>query len=548
MRHTAPCTALLVSALWAGAACSATPPQLAWWPAGSAAPQHAPSGLPRTTPLGSTWKLFMHAYLAERGATEPAYRCSANAPRKTDDDYCCDPGGSVDRDTALARSCGPYFAPQRLGVQPADWRAFWAQAQAPGWLQDLGQLQPGTKLAVIDLLAGLRAVPPQGRQAAALALAAVATRQDPTLAALGSGPRYKTWSWPVDGQPRGGAAGWLLDGTPFWLGAAGSSAAVLAAHAPWVAGQLPQPIAMDAAGLSAQPCMDVHFFQRYPLAEVYRGQSPAPAGPLHGRHRVAFRNGSQLVIEASAGMHLRRDAGGASPEIDAHLPLEDYVARVIDREGQAQPHQAARALAVAARSYVLQNAAETGACRRIADDSRTQRVSPNPPSAGARAAAAFTHGLVLTGSPVRYHRDQARPGVMAWTGAVQDARQGRDFVQILQASYPGSAWGSVGSTANADCRALPEASAWLARAQARFQPLLRAEVGFEPLRAVQVCELQMGSPHADQRRQLIRIREWRSREGRVTLLHEYLHLAFRHHPRGQDEAFVEAWAQRLADL
>jgi hypothetical protein len=73
-------------------------------------------------------------------------------------------------------------------------------------------------------------------------------------------------------------------------------------------------------------------------------------------------------------------------------------------------------------------------------------------------------------------------------------------------------------------------------------------VGFEPVPAVQVCELQMGSPHADQRRSLIRIREWRSREGRVTLLHEYLHLAFRHHPRGQDEAFVEAWAQRLADL
>jgi uncharacterized protein YfaQ (DUF2300 family) len=43
------------------------------------------------------------------------------------------------------------------------------------------------------------------------------------------------------------------------------------------------------------------------------------------------------------------------------------------------------------------------------------------------------------------------------------------------------------------------------------------------------------------------VREWLSREGRVTLIHEYLHLAFRDHPRGQDEAYIEHLAQRLAD-
>jgi hypothetical protein len=31
------------------------------------------------------------------------------------------------------------------------------------------------------------------------------------------------------------------------------------------------------------------------------------------------------------------------------------------------------------------------------------------------------------------------------------------------------------------------------------------------------------------------------------LVHEYLHLAFRHHARGADEAFVERLAQRLVD-
>ena len=57
----------------------------------------------------------------------------------------------------------------------------------------------------------------------------------------------------------------------------------------------------------------------------------------------------------------------------------------------------------------------------------------------------------------------------------------------------------------------------------------------------------MGTPHSDQRRLEIRVREWLSREGRVTLIHEYLHLAFRDHPRGRDEAYIEQLAQRLAD-
>jgi len=544
MRHALLAAAFLAAA---GAAGANAPPQLAWWPAGRTAPLHAPSGLPDVTPLGSSWKLFVYAYLAETQASEAPYRCSAQREQGSDEGYCCDPGDSVDRDTALARSCGPYFAPERLRIQAADWRAFWGNTPAPRWLHALPQLAPGTTVPVPDLLAALRAVPQQGRQAAREALANVATRNDSVLAALGSGPRYKTWSWSVKGQRRGGAAGWLLDGTPFWLGAAGTSQTVLAAHTPWAASQLPQPLQADAAHLSAQPCVDVHFFQRYPLRQVFKGNAPAPAGPMQGRYRLAFANGTQLVMQGSAGLHLRRP-DGAAPEIDGRLPLEAYVARVVDREGQAQPAAAARALAVAARTYVLQNAAEAQACRRMPDDSRTQRVSPNPPSAGAQAAASFTDGLVLTGSAIRYHRDQVQPDVMAWTDAVQRAEAGASFVDILRTSYPRTSWASSSAAAAANCRALPEATAWLAQAQSRWQHLLRAEVGFEPVPAVQVCELQMGSPHADQRRSLIRIREWRSREGRVTLLHEYLHLAFRHHPRGQDEHFVEAWAQRLADL
>jgi uncharacterized protein YfaQ (DUF2300 family) len=205
---------------------------------------------------------------------------------------------------------------------------------------------------------------------------------------------------------------------------------------------------------------------------------------------------------------------------------------------------------VAARSYVLQNASEADGCRRIDDDSRTQRVSPNPPSQSARAAAAFTDGLVLTGSPIRYHADRAAPNVMAWQAAVQADEAGQHFVNILRTAYSSASFTSVSAAASdADCRPMPQASAWLAERALRWHRLLRTEVGYQALaHPPQVCELQLGAPHADQRRKLIRIREWQSREGRVTLIHEYLHLAFRFHPKGQDEAFVEQWAQRLADL
>ncbi len=527
--------------------------RLAWWPEGDPSPTLLPANAgPPQTPLGSVWKLFVYSYLAETGATEAPYRCEAGPARAKDEEYCCEPGDSIDRDTALARSCSPYFAPQRLNITADDWSKFWAKhwnpQPPPDWLDKLAQVGPATTVPVAQLLTALRQVPAHARQSARQALMAVAVRDERALAALGSGPRYKTWSWTVNGQRQGGAAGWLLDGTPFWLASSGTSARVLPREAADIAQALPQPTAPDATAFSAQPCVDVHFFSRYPIQQVFQGKTPAAPGAMNGRYRVLFRKGNSVLVDATPPLQLR--AGPNGPEIDARLALENYVARVVDREGQAQHPEAARALAVAARSYVLQNATEADGCRRINDDSRTQRVSPNPPSSDARDAAAFTDGLVLTGSPIRYHTERAAPNVMAWQAAVQADEAGQHFVDILRAAYATASFTSVSAaSSDADCRPMPQASTWLAQRAPRWQRLLRTEVGYQPPpQAPQVCELQLGAPHADQRRNLIRIREFQSREGRVTLIHEYLHLAFRFHPKGQDEAFVEQWAQRLADL
>jgi uncharacterized protein YfaQ (DUF2300 family) len=509
-----------------------------------------------STPLGSVWKLFVFSYLVAQGLEAPPYRCEA-AQRRSDEEYCCDPGEAVSRDQALQRSCGPFFAPQRLQIQAGDWRRFWQAQQAPEWLWSLNALQPQTLVAVPQLLSALRQVPDAARAAARQALLPNSTTDAAVLGAWGSGPRFKTWSWTTArGERIGGAAGWLASGAPFWLGGRGTGRTVLSQQAGVVAQHLSaQPIgavqaqADDPSIVNAQACVQVQMFTRYPLREVRAAKGAAAAdGPLQGRHTLHFANGEQLSIQATPALSLLTRNG--VPQLQARLALEDYVARVLDREGDARETAAARALAVAARTWLLHNAKQDGPCLNVADDSRAQRVSPNPPTAAALAAAAFTQDLVLVGMPlympVRYHRDQAAPGVMAWAGAVAQSRAGVGFEDILRQAYPQAVWAS--GQQMADCEPLPEAAAWLREREQRWRARLRQHAGFEPQAAqMQVCRLALGTPHADSRRMQIRLREWASREGRVTLVHEYLHLAFKNHPNGADEAFVERLAQLLVD-
>lgn len=501
------------------------------------------------TPLGSTWKLFVHAWLVERGEAEPPYRCAAVQPR-SDEEYCCDPGGSVGRDAALARSCGPYFDPVRLAIPAEAWRTHWQARGAPGWLQDLAALRPDTEVAVGELLAAVDALPTVARRAARAALLPNTLRDSRLLDALGSGPRFKTWSWTASGRRVGGALGWRGDGAPFWFGAPGTSRTALARDARWIAARWAETPAADGADGpgdgEAPPCVEVAMFDRYPLRAVERPDgTPVAPGPLAGPVQLRFDNGNRLAFDAGAGLRLVA-AAGAPPRIAGRFLLDDYVARVIDREGDARETAAARALAVAARSWLVQNAPAAGGCHRTVDASRTQRVAPAAPSAAARAAAAFTRDLVLTGSDVRYHRDAAAPGVMAWTEAVRASRGGAGFEAILQAAYPGATL--AGLDAAAECARWPEAAAWLAGRERAWRERLRAEPGFEPVAArLQVCRLGHGTSYSDQRRLAIHLGDWAGREGRVTLIHEYLHLAFAQHPNGRDEAWVERFAQELAD-
>lgn len=488
------------------------------------------------TPLGSLWKLFVHAWLQDHATQEPAYVCRG-ADR--DEVYCCEPGQSIGREQALLRSCGLYYAPKRLGIEAGDWQRYWRQRGAPDWLQQLAAMQPATQVPVSELLRELERLPARTEVQTQLA-PALLQQPEPVFDELGAQLRIKTWSWHREREDEriGGFAGWRSDGRPVWAQAAGTSRSVLQRHATALARSLP-----GAQPMHSGECVEVRMFARYPIERIEPlDGAPPPRGALRGRYRLHFGSGSRIEIESSGEILLQNESG--TPHLLARLTREDYVARVLEREAAAEPVAAARALAIAIRSYLAQNAEAGASCLRIEDSSVRQRVLPRAPSLAARAATAFSEGLVLAGMPVRYHSDQAASGQLSWAQAEADARNGASLAALLRQTWPQAElvpWGQ----AQRQCEVLPEAQAWLAMQRPRWRRLLDSEYGHEERPDVQVCRLQSGRPYVDRARQRVHVRGLRSQQDQLDLTHEYLHLAFEAHPHGQDEDFIEAWARRL---
>ncbi|CAK9886760.1 MAG: hypothetical protein XXXJIFNMEKO3_03206 [Candidatus Erwinia impunctatus] len=121
--------------------------------------QSLPTAL--STPLGSLWKLYVYAWLTDRQITEAPYTCHGADKEEV---YCCSPGEQITRDQALVRSCGLYFSPTRLNINPGEWQQYWQKQRSPGWLQQLSRLQPETRVPVSELLETLSTLP--GREIA----------------------------------------------------------------------------------------------------------------------------------------------------------------------------------------------------------------------------------------------------------------------------------------------------------------------------------------------------------------------------------------------
>lgn len=100
-----------------------------------------------------------------------------------------------------------------------------------------------------------------------------------------------------------------------------------------------------------------------------------------------------------------------------------------------------------------------------------------------------------------------------------------------------------------DCPRAGAAEAWLRQQVPRWEARLRPLPGYERPDTLIVCLARAGHPHVREGDD----RLWLRRAGptslededRLSLAHEYLHLAFRHHPAGHDERFIEDLARAL---
>jgi len=484
-------------------------------------------------PLGSLWKLFVYAWLVDTGAHEPAYECRGQSKGEV---YCCSAGGRIERDQALVKSCGLYFEPTRLGIAATDWRAYWQARQAPSWLLDLPAVQPATRVSVAELLSVLALLPAQEQTRRVLLDVVLNAADGNVVGELGGRLRVKTWSWlgDQDAQSRqGGFAGWSADGAPLWAGGRGTSQMVLRHYAQALASVLPTAWPADAGR-----CVEVGLFSKYPVSKVLAGDRVATSGPLRGDYRVEFANGNALDIHSDGELFLLDD------KLVARLDREEYVARVLEREAKPQPAEAAKALAVAIRTYLLQNATRNGDCLSIDDSSNRQRVAPRPASAESRNIAAWTADLVLAGSTVTYHSDQPGPDKLAWQQAVEQANAGQRYDAILLHAYPRASL-SRWDNPVASCEALPAAQDWLQKQRRGWRPRLESETGYNEVSTFAVCKLAFGRPFVDRERQRIYVRGVLTLQDRLDLTHEYLHLAFEAHPHGQDETYIEGLARHL---
>lgn len=552
---------LLAAALPLAAPSRAASLDVAWWRDGAIEVRQLRQGGPaprpfdgsRQVPLASLWKLFVYIYAADSKLAMPDYRCGGRDPEEV---YCCDAGQSIGPDAALAQSCGPFFSPKRLMISTLSWRAYWTArlGAAPmgdfAWLADPAQLTPGRLVRLDSLLRALDSIPAASRADAEGALLRVVLDGRGAGAArwFGGQLRVKTYSWHEtskagrSAERLGGAAGWLADGTPVWFGGVGGSSNVFQQWAPRLAAGLPLLRPAQDSG-----CVVVDYFKRYPIRAVRGAEGPAVAGPLNGRYHVQFENGQNLALRSAGEMMLVKEADGRT-RLRGRFGVNEYVARVLDREaGTGQP-EAAKALAIAARSYLRQNAVTVAGCQQITDSSATQRVSPSPATPAALEIARWTDQLIVDGVTVRYHRDQRSEGTLVWTEALAQAKRGKLYDDLLAEAYPGGSLSTVNNT-GASCQRLAQNEAWLTRAVPRWQRVLGGEMGYEaPPQPPQVCALSVGAPYSEQSRNRIFMRPLATREDRITLAHEYLHLGLRRHPRGQDENYVEQLARRLVDL
>ncbi len=496
------------------------------------------------TPMGSLWKLFVYAYLVENRIHPQPYVCTGEDAGES---FCCLPRQSIDFSDALAKSCGLFFRPERLHITGREWRAFWEDQHptAPQWLTDLKGLTPETRVPVAELLEVLAVMRQKLSRIEEIQLGLARVTVDGTAGKgvryLGASIRGKTFTWNRSEDSDyliGGMAGWLQDGTALWLMGRGSSGQVLQRWGGILSGLFARHL-HDTSSI----CVKVDFFDKYPIREVLRlpAGNAEPAGVLEGRFRVRFKNGNPLEFSSNGAITLER--AGKDTLLKGVFRINEYLARVLEREASADPPEAAKALVIAARTYLLERGGNLEGCYHIRDSTALQRVSIHAPGSAARRIGAWTDGIVVGNVPsLQYHRDRDGANVLSWTRAVQWAKGGKYFDEILAAAYPAGRLRVIGYE---PCRRMPNAERWLRRKIRDWRVKLARYRGFEEPSPVVVCRSRVRKAYADYQNRQLYILSFTNSEDRITLAHEYLHLGFQYHPNSTDEQFVENLARQL---
>ena len=86
---------------------------------------------------------------------------------------------------------------------------------------------------------------------------------------------------------------------------------------------------------------------------------------------------------------------------------------------------------------------------------------------------------------------------------------------------------------------------WLENQTQQWRRQLDQFTGYEEPGRIEVCLTKIGYPHADYVSNRIWLRRLDAEENRRSLVHEYLHLAFKHSPRALNEVFIETIARQV---
>lgn len=95
------------------------------------------------------------------------------------------------------------------------------------------------------------------------------------------------------------------------------------------------------------------------------------------------------------------------------------------------------------------------------------------------------------------------------------------------------------------CQRSRSSERWLEDQVPQWRRWLAPLSGYEEPRSVEVCLKHSGHPRADYAANRIWLRRVDAEEDRRSLVHEYLHLAFKHSPIALDEVFIETTARQV---